>query len=54
MRACVRLTGKVSLDHLEESLRLLVERHESLRTTFQKEGEDLIQIIHPSQSIDLP
>ena len=54
MRACVRLTGKVSLDNLEESLRLLVERHESLRTTFQKEGEDLIQIIHPSQSIDLP
>jgi non-ribosomal peptide synthetase component F/thioesterase domain-containing protein len=54
MRACVRLAGKVSVTHLEESLRLLVERHESLRTTFQKEGEDLIQIIHPSQSIDLP
>jgi thioesterase domain-containing protein/non-ribosomal peptide synthetase component F len=54
MRACVRLTGTVSLEHLEESLLLLVERHESLRTTFHKEGEDLIQIIHPSQSIDLP
>jgi non-ribosomal peptide synthetase component F/thioesterase domain-containing protein len=54
MRACVRLTGEVSLDHLEVSLRLLVERHESLRTTFQKEGEELIQIIHPSLAIDLP
>ena len=58
MRACVRLTGEVSLAHLEDSLRLLVDRHESLRTTFQKEGEELIQIIHPSQSpsqsIDLP
>ena len=47
MRACVRLTGKVSLAHLERSLQLLVDRHESLRTTFQKEGEELIQIIHP-------
>jgi len=58
MRACVRLTGEVSLAHLEDSLRLLVDRHESLRTTFQKEGEELIQIIHPSQSssqsTDLP
>jgi thioesterase domain-containing protein/non-ribosomal peptide synthetase component F len=58
MRACVRLTGEVSLAHLEDSLRLLVDRHESLRTTFQKEGEELIQIIHPSQPssqlIDLP
>ncbi len=52
MRACVRLTGEVSLTHLERSLQLLVARHESLRTTFQKEGDDLIQIIHPSQSAD--
>ncbi len=49
MRACVRLTGEVSLALLERSLQLLVDRHESLRTTFQKEGEELIQIIHPSQ-----
>ena len=48
MRACVRLTGEVSLAHLERSLQLLVDRHESLRTTFQKEGEELIQIIDPS------
>jgi thioesterase domain-containing protein/non-ribosomal peptide synthetase component F len=58
MRACVRLTGEVSLAHLEDSIQLLVDRHESLRTTFQKEDEELIQIIHPSQSpagsIDLP
>jgi thioesterase domain-containing protein/non-ribosomal peptide synthetase component F len=54
MRACVRLTGEVSLSHLERSLRLLVDRHESLRTTFQKEGEELVQIIRSSQSIDLP
>ncbi len=54
MRACVRLTGKMSLFDLEESLRLLVARHESLRTTFQKEAEELIQIIQPARAIDLP
>jgi thioesterase domain-containing protein/non-ribosomal peptide synthetase component F len=54
MRACVRLTGKVSLPHLEESLRLLVERHESLRTTFEKEEEELIQVVHPAATVALP
>ncbi len=54
MRACVRLSGKVSIAHLEESLRLLVERHETLRTTFQKSGDELRQIIHPAQPVDLP
>jgi len=54
MRACVRLTGEVSPAHLEHSLELLVDRHETLRTTFQKSGDDLLQVIHPSGSIDLP
>lgn len=54
MRACVRLTGEVSVACLEQSLQLLVNRHETLRTTFQKSGDDLLQVIHPSGSIDLP
>ena len=54
MRACVRLSGKVNIAHLEKSLRLLVERHETLRTTFQKSGDELRQIIHPALPIDLP
>jgi non-ribosomal peptide synthetase component F/thioesterase domain-containing protein len=58
MRACLLLTGQVSLSHLEKSLHLLIDRHESLRTTFLKEGEELVQIVHPSRSragsIDLP
>lgn len=54
MRACVRLNGKVNIAHLEESLQLLVNRHEILRTTFQKSGDELRQIIHPSQPIGLP
>jgi len=54
MRACVRLNGRVTIAHLEESLQLLVERHEILRTTFQKSGDELRQIIHPSRPIGLP
>ncbi|MGB9234323.1 MAG: condensation domain-containing protein [Terriglobales bacterium] len=54
MRACVRLTGKADIAQLNESLQLLVDRHETLRTTFEKSGEDLLQIIHPSQPMELP
>jgi hypothetical protein len=34
MRACVRLTGSVSVAALEKSLQALVDRHETLRTTW--------------------
>jgi len=54
MRACVRLSGKIDIALLSQSLQLLVERHETLRTTFEKSGEELLQIIHPSQTIALP
>ncbi|MGA9526813.1 MAG: condensation domain-containing protein [Terriglobales bacterium] len=54
MRACVRLKGKVDIAKLEQSLQLLVDRHETLRTTFEKSGEELLQIIHPAMAIDLP
>ena len=54
MRACVRLSGPVSLPLLEKSLRLLVTRHEILRTTFDKVNEDLVQVITPVARISLP
>jgi thioesterase domain-containing protein/non-ribosomal peptide synthetase component F len=54
MRACVRLKGSVDIPKLEESLHLLVGRHETLRTTFEKSGDELLQIIHPAMPIALP
>jgi non-ribosomal peptide synthetase component F/thioesterase domain-containing protein len=54
MRACVRLTGALSVDTLEKSLQVLVDRHETLRTTFEKVKDDLVQVIAPSRSISLP
>ncbi len=54
MRACVRLTGSLSIATLERSLQSLVDRHESLRTTFEREHGEVIQLIAPSQTISLP
>lgn len=54
MRACVRLKGRLDIPKLEQSLHLLVDRHETLRTTFMKSGEELLQIIHPAMPITLP
>jgi len=54
MRACVRVTGRLSLDHLEKSLQYLVGRHETLRTTFERMEHELVQVISPSLHVPLP
>jgi non-ribosomal peptide synthetase component F/thioesterase domain-containing protein len=54
MRACVRLTGWFSHADLEKSLQFLVDRHETLRTTFERVNEDLVQVIASSRTISLP
>jgi thioesterase domain-containing protein/non-ribosomal peptide synthetase component F/NRPS condensation-like uncharacterized protein len=51
--ACVRLRGRISLSWLEQSFAALAERHESLRTTFQKQDDDLLQVIHPAKTLPL-
>ena len=53
MRACVRLAGDVSVEALERSLSVLTDRHEILRTTFEKSENELLQVIHPSVAIAL-
>ncbi|MFX3681347.1 MAG: amino acid adenylation domain-containing protein [bacterium] len=44
----VRLRGKVNQAALERSLVFLVQRHETLRTTFGVEAGNVVQIIHPA------
>ena len=53
MRACVRLTGPLSLEKLQRSFQYLVERHETLRTSFERIENELIQVISPSLPITL-
>lgn len=54
MRACVRLTGPLSIPALEKSIQGLVHRHETLRTTFETTDEEIIQVIAPSAAISMP
>ena len=54
MPACVRLSGPLSHGCLEKSFLHLVQRHESLRTTFEEIDDELAQIISPARSFSLP
>ena len=44
----VRISGPLRLDLLRIALRLIVERHETLRTSFGTVGKEMVQIVHPT------
>lgn len=48
----VRLRGSIDLQALQQAIDILIERHESLRTTFHQEEElaSGVQIVHPHAS----
>jgi amino acid adenylation domain-containing protein/non-ribosomal peptide synthase protein (TIGR01720 family) len=50
----VRLSGRLMVDALQQSLDALVARHESLRTTFPLSGGRPIQQVAPALTIPLP
>jgi len=45
------VTGKLDRKHFEETIRLLMERHEALRTSFEVIDEKIVQRIHPLHRI---
>ena len=49
----LRLHGRLDVAALTTALNMLVERHESLRTTFEQAGGDAVQIIHPPSAMDV-
>jgi amino acid adenylation domain-containing protein len=49
-----RIDGALDVELFEQSLNAVVERHESLRTTFELRGEQPEQVIHPASRIDVP
>ena len=53
MASCVRLSGPVDANVLEASLQLLVDRHETLRTTFDEVNGDLAQLVASSRKLTL-
>ncbi|WP_223635564.1 non-ribosomal peptide synthetase [Corallococcus sp. EGB] len=53
MPTAVRLTGTVDTDALRRALALLVERHDTLRTTFQEREGGAVQLIASSAEVPL-
>ncbi len=47
------ISGALDETVLRESLEIIIQRHEILRTTFKLSGEEPVQIIHPKLEIDL-
>ncbi|MDH6349569.1 linear gramicidin non-ribosomal peptide synthetase LgrD [Brevibacillus sp. 1238] len=43
----VRLQGELDMDALEQSLQTIIQRHESLRTTFTDHNGEAVSVIHP-------
>ena len=50
----VRLRGELDLGALEKAINRIVERHESLRTHFEEEGGEPVQVIEPELRIEVP
>ncbi|HBZ82358.1 non-ribosomal peptide synthase/polyketide synthase [Brevibacillus parabrevis] len=46
--SAARLHGELDVEAWERSLKLLIQRHESLRTTFSDRDGEAVQIIHPA------
>ncbi|WP_235006684.1 non-ribosomal peptide synthetase [Calothrix rhizosoleniae] len=51
--AAVRITGKLDVNALQESLSEIVRRHEILRTSFQTVNGKPIQVIYPEATITI-
>ncbi|HEX7312964.1 MAG TPA: amino acid adenylation domain-containing protein [Pyrinomonadaceae bacterium] len=54
MPFALRLRGALDADALAAALSEVVRRHETLRTTFARSGEEPEQLIHPPSSVPLP
>ncbi|HEY0604518.1 MAG TPA: amino acid adenylation domain-containing protein, partial [Herpetosiphonaceae bacterium] len=54
IRTVVRMLGLLDIMKLQQSLSMIVERHEVLRTTFVTQAGQPVQIIGPAQLLPLP
>lgn len=49
----LKIEGSLEKSRLENALKKLVERHESLRTSFEIRDEEMVQIIHESAQLEI-
>ncbi|MGI4836841.1 MAG: non-ribosomal peptide synthase/polyketide synthase [Janthinobacterium lividum] len=53
MATVLQLTGRLDIEALRLSFEALIARHETLRTTFRQQGDQAVQVIHPTQAFAL-
>lgn len=49
----LRLQGALDIDALRGAFQALIVRHQTLRTTFSLDDEQLVQVIHPPESFEI-
>ncbi|WP_147478327.1 condensation domain-containing protein, partial [Pseudomonas viridiflava] len=49
----LRLHGPLNTEALRRSVESLIERHETLRTTFEQQGDESLQVVHPAAAFVL-
>ncbi|PBK54515.1 D-alanine--poly(phosphoribitol) ligase subunit DltA [Pseudomonas syringae pv. actinidiae] len=49
----LRLHGTLDVEALRRSVEHLIERHETLRTTFEQQGDEAFQVVHPASPFAL-
>ncbi|MFH7375344.1 amino acid adenylation domain-containing protein, partial [Pseudomonas syringae pv. tagetis] len=49
----LRLHGALEVEALRRSVEQLIERHETLRTTFEQQGDEAVQVVHPAAAFAL-
>ncbi|HET8891689.1 MAG TPA: amino acid adenylation domain-containing protein [Candidatus Angelobacter sp.] len=54
MPEALRLRGRLDVEALRRTVQSIVDRHESLRTHFEKEQGEPVQIIAPSLTVEIP
>jgi hypothetical protein len=54
MPQALRLRGRLDVDALRRTVQSIFDRHESLRTQFGDEQGELVQIIAPSLTVEIP
>ena len=47
----LRLRGALSAEAMDAAVRLVITRHETLRTTFELEGSEVVQVVHPATAM---
>ena len=53
MRGAVRFEGRLDFEALERSFNEIVRRHESLRTSFMTDDDELMQVVTPNQELHI-